>query len=139
MYNDGTLPYQDMYALPGNINLVSKNYTFRTLRVNEVFGDRVVTVNFEHNFRDELFKMFNIPGLKDWEVTLNAFLNIAVSEIGQKSAELLPTDLRTFSKPFYEIGFGIGQGILPIQLEFAWKLNYRGSNNFVMSINTFAF
>jgi hypothetical protein len=83
--------------------------------------------------------MFNIPGLKDWEVTLNAFLNIAVSEIGQKSAELLPTDLRTFSKPFYEIGFGIGQGILPIQLEFAWKLNYRGSNNFVMSINTFAF
>ncbi|RLC75110.1 MAG: hypothetical protein DRI61_15470, partial [Chloroflexi bacterium] len=63
MYNDGTLPYQNMYALPGNINLVSKNYTFRTLRVNEVFGDRVITVNFEHNFRDELFKMFNIPGL----------------------------------------------------------------------------
>lgn len=139
MYNDGTLPYQDMYALPGNINLVSKNYTFRTLRVNEVFGDRVVTINLEHNFRDELFKMFNIPGLKDWEVTLNAFVNIAVSEIGQKSAELLPTDLKTFPHPFYEIGFGIGQGILPIQLEFAWKLNYRGNNNFVVSINTFAF
>jgi len=139
MYNDGTLPYQDMYALSGNINLVSKNYTFRTLRVNEVFGDRIVTINLEHNFRDELFKMFNIPGLKDWEVTLNAFLNIAVSEIGQKSAELLPTDLETFPHPFYEIGFGIGQGILPIQLEFAWKLNYRGNNNFVVSINTFAF
>jgi len=139
MYNDGTLPYQDMYALPGNINLVSKNYTFRTLRLNEVFGDRVLTINLEHYFRDELFKMFNIPVLKDWEVTLNAFLNIAVSEIGQKSAELLPPDLKTFSKPFYEIGFGIGQGILPIQLELAWKLNYRGSNNFVVSINTFAF
>ena len=139
MYNDGTLPYQDMYALPGNINLVSKNYTFRTLRLNEVFGDRVVTVNLEHNFRDELFKIFNTPGLKEWEVTLNAFLNIAVSEIGQQSAVLLPTNLKTFPHPFYEIGFGIGQGILPIQLEFAWKLNYRGSNNFVVSINTFAF
>lgn len=139
MYNVGALPYQDMYALPGNINLVSKNYTFRTLRLNEVFGDRVVTVNLEYNFRDELFKMFNIPGLKNWEVTLNAFLNISVSEIGQQSAELLPTDLKTFPHPFYEIGFGIGQGIIPIQLEFAWKLNYRGSNNFVVSLNMFAF
>jgi len=139
MYNEGALPYQAMYALPGNINLVSKNYTFRTLRINKVFGDRIATINLEHYFGDELFKMFNIPGLKDWELTLNAFLNIAVSEIGNKSAELLSSYLRTFSHPFYEIGFGIGQGIIPIQLEFAWKLNYRGSNNFVVSINTFAF
>jgi len=139
MYNDGTLAYQDMYALPGNINLISKQYTFRTLRVNEVFGERLVTLNLEHNFGSELFRMLNIPLLKDWEFTLNTFFNVAVSEVGQKSAEQIPIDLKTFPHPFYEIGFGIGQGILPIQLEVAWKLNYRGSNNFVVSINTFAF
>ncbi len=139
MYNEGTLPYQNMYALPGNINLASKNYTFRTLRINEVFGERLVTLNLEHNFGSELFRMLNTPLLKDWEFTLNTFLNVAVSEVGQKSAELIPIDLKTFPHPFYEIGFGIGQGIFPIQLEFAWKLNYRGSNNFVVSINTFVF
>jgi len=139
MYNDGALPYQDMYALPGNINLLSKPYTFRTLKVNEIFGERVATVNLEYYFRDELFKLFGIPLLKDWEITLNVFFNSAVTEIGDESADLLPVEIKTFDKPFYEIGFGLGQGIIPFQLEFAWKLNYRGSNNFVISLNTFAF
>jgi hypothetical protein len=139
MYNVGALPYQDMYALPGNINLLSKSFTFRTLKVNEIFGERVATMNLEYNFRDELFKLLKVPGFKDWEITLNVFFNSAVTEIGDESAGLLPVEIKTFNKPFYEIGFGLGQGIIPFQLEFAWKLNYRGSNNFVISLNTFAF
>jgi hypothetical protein len=139
MYNIGTLPYQDMYALPGNINLLSKSFTFRTLRVNEIFGERVATLNLEYNLRDELFKLLRIPGFKDWEITLNVFFNSAITEIGSESADLLPVEIKTFNKPFYEIGFGLGQGIIPLQLEFAWKLNYRGDNNFVISLNTFAF
>lgn len=70
---------------------------------------------------------------------LNLFFNAAVSNIGEKSGSLLPEGLKTFPKPFYEIGFGIGQGIIPLHLEFAWKLNYRGENNFVISLNTFSF
>lgn len=139
MYNVGALPYQDMYALPGNINLLSKSFTFRTLKVNEIFGERVATLNLEYNLQDELFKLLSIPGFKDWEITLNVFFNSAVTEIGSESAELLPVKIETFNKPFYEIGFGLGQGIIPLQLEFAWKLNYRGDNNFVISLNTFAF
>jgi hypothetical protein len=139
MYNVGALPYQDMYALPGNINLLSKSFTFRTLKVNEIFGERVATLNLEYNFRDEIFKLLKVPGFKDWEITLNVFFNSAITEIGDESAALLPVEIKTFDKPFYEIGFGLGQGIIPFQLEFAWKLNYRGSNNFVVSLNTFAF
>jgi hypothetical protein len=139
MYNVGALPYQDMYALPGNINLLSKSFTFRTLKVNEIFGERVATLNLEYNFRDEIFKLLKVPGFKDWEITLNVFFNSAITEIGDESAALLPVEIETFNKPFYEIGFGLGQGIIPFQLEFAWKLNYRGSNNFVISLNTFAF
>ena len=139
MYNEGTLAYQDMYALPGNINALSKSFTFRTLRINEVFGERVAALNLEHNFRDEVFRLLNIPGLRNWEIMLNVFFNTAVSKIGEKSGDLLPEDLKTFPKPFYEIGFGIGQGIIPLQLEFAWKLNYRGENNFVISLNVFSF
>jgi hypothetical protein len=139
MYNVGALPYQDMYALPGNINLLSKFYSFRTLKINEVFGERVATLNVEYNFRDEIFKLLKVPGFKDWEITLNVFFNSAITEIGDTSVALLPVEIKTFNKPFYEIGFGLGQGIIPLQLEFAWKLNYRGSNNFVISLNAFAF
>jgi hypothetical protein len=139
MYNTGVLPIQELYALSGNINIITKNNTFRTLRVNEVFGERILTFNIEHNFRNEFFKIFNIPGLKDWDITVKTFFNIAYSEIGPQSMEVLPLEVNTFPHPFYEIGFGLGQGVIPIQLEFSWKLNYKGNNNFVIGLNTFLF
>jgi len=139
MYNDGTVPYQDLYSLPGNIDYISKRFTFRTLKVNEILGENVVTLNLEHQFRDELFRMLNIPGLKNWEVTLNLFLNIAISNVEDQTEVILPTRVKEFPHPFYEIGFGLGQGIIPFQLEFAWKLNYRDGNNFRVSLNAFVF
>ena len=139
MYNDGTLPYQYLYALPGNINLLSADYSFRTLNINEIFGDKVFTLNLEHNFRDELFKMLRIPVLKDIELTLTTFFNAAVTEMGEKSSAILPQNIKTFPKPFYEIGFGIGQVLLPLKVDFAWRLNYRGENNFRVGINSFVF
>jgi len=139
MYNDGAIPYQDLYSLPGNINYISKRFTFRTLTVNEILGENVVTLNLEHQFRDELFKMLNIPGLKNWEITLNLFLNIALSNVDKKTEAILPTTVKEFPHPFYEIGFGLGQGIIPFQLDFAWKLNYRNGNNFRVSFNAFVF
>jgi len=139
MYNDGTVPYQDLYSLPGNIDYISKSYTFRTLKVNEILGENVVTLNLEHHFRDELFRMLNIPGLKNWEVTLDLFLNMALSNVEDKTKALLPTAVKEFPHPFYEIGFGLGQGIIPFQLDFAWKLNYRNGNNFRVSLNAVVF
>ncbi|MCH7723950.1 MAG: carboxypeptidase-like regulatory domain-containing protein [Bacteroidetes bacterium] len=139
MYNDGTLPYQDLYSLPGNIDYISKRFSFRTLQVNEILGENVITINFEHQFRDELFKMLNIPGLKNWEITLNFFFNAALSTVEEKTEAILPAPVKEFPHPFYEIGFGLGQGIFPFQLEFAWKLNYRNGNNFRVSFNAFVF
>lgn len=139
IYNNGAIPYQDLYSLPGNIDYISKRFTFRTLQVNEILGENVVTLNLEHQFRDELFRMFSIPGLKNWEVTLNLFLNMAISTVEEKTEALLPVPVIEFPHPFYEIGFGLGQGIIPFQLEFAWKLNYRDVNNFRVSLNAFVF
>lgn len=138
-FNDGTLPYQWLYAIPGNINLASKRFTFRTLNVNEVIGENAVTLFLEHNFRDEIFKWLRIPGLRDWEIQLNTFFNAAISNVGNKTQDYIPFEAKVFKHPFYEAGFGIGHVLLPIQLEFAWKLSYRGENNFRISINSFIF
>ena len=138
-FNDGTLPYQWLYSIPGNINLASKRFTFRTLNVNEVIGENAVTLFLEHNFRDELFKWLRIPGLRDWEIQLNTFFNSALSTVGNKTQDYIPFQSEVFKHPFCEAGFGIGHVLFPIQLEFAWKLNYRGENNFRISLNSFIF
>ena len=139
IYNIGELPYQYLYSLPGNIDLTAKQFSFRTLNLNEILGSRILTINLEHNFKDELFRMLRIPGLKDWEIQLNTFVNIAYSDIGNKTKMISPYPIKTFKHPFYEVGFGLGHVLLPFELDFAWRLNYRGENNFRIGINTFAF
>ena len=136
-YTTGILPYQMLYALPGNIDLTAQDFTFRTLNVNEILGDRVVTIYIEHNFNDELFRLIPISFVQDMDLQLSGFLNIAYSDIGEKTKSISPYPLTTFKHPFYEVGFELGQALLPLKLDFAWRLNYRGENNFRIGINTF--
>ena len=137
MYTDGELPYQILFSLPGNINLTAQDYTFRTLNINEILGDRVVTVYINHYFGDELFRLLNIPYVKDWELQLSAYLNIAYSDIGSKSKTISPFPIKTFKHPFFEAGFSIGQILFPINFNFTWRLNYRGENNFRIGLSSF--
>ena len=127
-----------MYALPGNIEWGGKTNSFRTLRFGEVFGDRVAAINIEHYFNDELFRAMKIPFVKNWRLRFNVHFNIAWLDISEKSLAILPRDPVLFKKPFFELGFGIGQALFPMTLEFTWKLNHLGRNNFVFGINTFA-
>ena len=139
IYNRGSLPYQLLYALPGNLDILFQDLSFRTLQLNEIFGSTVVTVNLEHDFRDLIFRELRIPGLMDWEIQLNTFFNAAYTEIGTETSAILPVDVKTFPHPFYELGFGISQVLIPLEIEFAWRLNYRGDNNFRIGINSLLF
>ena len=134
-YTEGSTAYQDLYSLPGNIDIAFNSQTFRTLNLNEVIGDRVLTLHFTHDFRDEIFRLLNVPGLKNSEILLSFIFNSAISDITEKTKLISPHSIKTFKHPFYEAGFGIGQGILPFKLEFMWKLNYRDGNNFRVGLN----
>ncbi|MFC2084531.1 DUF5686 family protein [Bacteroidota bacterium] len=153
IYSDGPVPYQHMYALPGNIQALGKDFSFRTLNFGEVVGDRVITFSIRYNLNDELFKGLKIPVLKDLQLRSGIHFNVAWSKISSESEALnkgnyfrefapskksLTNDFIEFEKPFYELGFYIGHILIPMQLEFTWKLNYRGDNNFVIGLNTFA-
>ena len=132
---DGVTPYQDLYSLPGNIDVIFNSQTFRTLNVNEIIGDRILTLNVTHNFRDEFFRMLNIPGIKNWEIMLSLIFNSAIADVTTKTESILTNSAKSLKHPFYELGFGIGQGILPFKIEFMWKLNYRNGNNFRVGLN----
>jgi hypothetical protein len=137
VYSDGEIPYQLLYLVAGNINYLSRSFTFRTLDYNQVVGDRIITFNIEHDFGSELFRWLSIPGLKDWDILLNTFINAAYTNISDESRSILVVPQNVFKNPFYEIGFGIGHQLIPLQVEFAWKLNHRDGNNFRIGINSF--
>ena len=143
LYSDGPVPYQMLYALPGNIESISQSYTMRTLTMGEVFGDRAVILSLHHNFSDEFFRLLNISFLTDMQLMLTAHFNAALIGISPGSKEILPLSVQQplieFKHPFYELGFGIGHPLIPLRLEFTWKLNYFGTNNFVFGLNSVLF
>ena len=132
---DGATPYQDLFALPGNIDIVFNPHTFRTLNLNEIIGDRILMFNLTHNFRDEFFRMLNIPRVKNWEIMLSIIFNAAISDVTPGTEMILTNPVKSLKHPFYELGFGVGQGLLPFELEFMWKLNYCDGNNFRVGLN----
>lgn len=136
--SNGATPLQKMYSLAGNISSAGKSNSFRTLGIGESFGDKGALLNLNLDLRDELFRMLSIPLLKDSRMGLTLHVNSAIMEISQESKNLIPYMGTEFPHPFYEAGFGIRFPIVPMIFEFTWKLNYRGKNDFVFGINTFA-
>lgn len=135
-YATGSLPFQNLYSLPGNITSLGKGYSFRTLGLNEVIGDRIVTFNLVHNFRDEIFRLLGISFLKKLNLQINYFFNVAISDVSPDGKKNLLYQYKAFKTPFYENGFSIGHQLFPIALEFSWKINYRGERNFVIGLNS---
>jgi hypothetical protein len=143
VYSEGPVPYQMLYALPGNIEGVGLNSTMRTLRTGEVFGDKVITFSIENNFNDEIFRLLGLNFLTKLQLNLSIHLNAALLEISSKSKSILPNGgsatLQSFTEykhPFYELGFGIGHPLIPFRLEFTWRLNYIADNSFFIGLNT---
>ncbi len=137
-YIEGTAPIQYLSVLPGNISSGGKSNTFRTLKVSEVFGDRSATYFLTYDFADEFFKILSVPYLKDLRILSSIYLNSALVDSDNKQRMYNTFSSTSFKSPFYEAGFSIGYQGFPLQLEFTWKLNYKGKNDFVFGINTFA-
>lgn len=136
--SEGNVPYQLLYALPGNIESSGKSFSFRTLKIGEIFGDRIFTFGTELNLGDKLFRFLSIPVIKDLQIQIGTHFNLAVAGISNRSKSILPVnDYKIFNHAFYEAGFSLGHILVPLKFEFTWKLNYRGNNNFVFGINTF--
>ncbi len=142
IYSNGPIPYQLMTALPGNITALGKDFTFRTIGIAKYVGDRVYTITSQYRFNDEIFKMLKIPFIKDARLRLDTHFNIAWLSVSKNSKTLNTGSYNNtypeFIEPLFELGFGIGHILLPMKLEFTWRLNHRNENSFVIGINSVA-
>ncbi|MCE1189736.1 MAG: DUF5686 and carboxypeptidase regulatory-like domain-containing protein [Ignavibacteria bacterium] len=130
------LPIQSMTALTGNIQSLYSGMTFRTLDFNEIYGDRTAQLHIQYYFENELFRLSNISFLKASNLRLTGFLNAGLSSVSSDTRNISPRISAEFLHPFYEAGFGISHPKIPISLEFAWKLNYRGNNDYTIGLAT---
>jgi hypothetical protein len=140
-FSFGPVPYQMMYALPGNVTALGKDFSFRTLKFGEIFGDKAFAAGLQYSFNDELFKIFNIPFLKDSEIVFSTHFNVAwiimADDTKELNKDLFNSEIVEFQRPFLELGFSLGHMLIPLSVELTWKLTHRTDNNFVIGLNTF--
>jgi hypothetical protein len=134
-YSNGPVPFQWLHALPGNVSGGAKSFTFRTLEVGEIYGDRSLRLSCEKRFRDELFKALNLPFFADYDLTFDINFAMALNNVSEKSRKISPHEFKVFKSPFYEVGFSLGHILIPIKLNFSWKLNYLNDNNFAIGFD----
>lgn len=136
----GVMPFQYLTALPGNVNALGKNNSFRTLDVGEVYADRVASLFLHYDFSDELFRRSGISLLKRTQLMLAVYLGVAITSTSESvKRELSNLNFTEFKRPFYELGFSIGHPMFPFNFEFTWKLNYNGKDDFVFGVNSLVF
>ena len=99
-----------------------------------MFGDQALTLNLEHNFREETARIIPIRLLKN--IRLTTFFNAAWKNMSDKSAAIMPIPYTTLRNPLYEAGFSIGYSAIPASIEFAWRLNHIDRSAFRIGINT---
>lgn len=132
VHSTGKVPLQFLTSLAGNIENQAKPNSFRTIRINEYAGDRVATANINFFFGKDLFNLLSVPFLPELDINLDAFINIGYVNNSQNSSGVF----KTLKTPLAEAGFSIGQGIVPLRLSFAWRLNHIEKTNFYLGINT---
>jgi len=137
--SENAVPYQYMYTLPGNLNSVSKDNSFRTVNLNESFGDRAASAHLSLNFNDEFFRLLNAPLLKDLQLLFSIYAN--AGWIDSKDNSKTPAGINNilFKEPLIETGFGIGHLLVPFRLEFTWRLTHTNENGFAITLNSAAF
>lgn len=134
IYSKGPVPLQMQYALPGNISATARDFTFRTLGIGKMFGDQVLTLAFEYNFRKEIYRLFPVSFLQNF--SLSSFFNAAWKNMSPKSAAIMPIKFTVLTSPLLETGFSVGYSSLPVNLEFAWRLTHIDRSGFQIGINT---
>jgi len=133
---EGGMPLQVLYSMPGNINATAQNQSFRTVRLGEYLGDRGWMLFVDQNLDNLPLRLFGISFLKKLNFRFNAFFNAGFTEINPETAALLPFAVNRLTDPFYEAGFGVSTLIIPVKVEFGWRLNHRENNAFRVGLNT---
>lgn len=128
-FTGGDLPVQNRYLLPGNINLVSRENTFRTLPPGNYSSEKQVAIFLEHNLRDELFLASGVSWLQKSEIQLTHYLNAGWSENKDNSAQ--------FRTPLIETGFLLSHIVVPIKLDIGFRLTHINENAFRIGFRVF--
>ncbi len=120
----GPLPPWDYFFFESRSGFFSHERYFRGLSPFEFQGDRMWSLNLEHNFYDLPTRLLGIHFLDQFDLHWLLHAGIGQIELGGAVPVGAPV---TAEKPYSEIGFGIGNIYNILQVEGTWRLTHRST------------
>ncbi len=122
-----SLPLWNNFFFETRSGFFSHQNYFRGLSPFEFSGDKLWSINLEHNFYDLPTRILGIHFLDQFDLhwLLHAGMGgVELAGVGPINAPV------TNGKPYSEIGIGIGNIYNILQLEGTWRLTHKTGNNF---------
>lgn len=125
---DGDLPPQKYHVVNYGEFLVYDANLMLTLDKNNFGGDRLLSVNWVHRFRNRLWVASGLPVIEDIPLWLNVHGAAFWTDFRNLGQDKVPSDLLVARTPYAEAGFGIGNltpFLAPFNLEvnFTWQIS----------------
>ena len=105
---DGDLPPQKYHIVDYGDFLVYDANIVKTLAEKNFGGDRLLSVNWVHRFRNRLWVESGIPVIEDIPLWLNLHGSAFWTEFRNLRPEEIEPGLMVAEKPYIEAGFGLG-------------------------------
>jgi len=130
---DGDLPPQKYHIVDYGDFLIYDANIMKTFDERNFGGDRLVSANLVHRFRNRLWVASGLTVIEDIPFWLNVHGAVFWTDFRNKSREEIDPDLLVARTPYAEAGFGIGNltpFLAPFNLEvnFTWQISKYDTN-----------
>jgi len=123
----GDLPRWNNFFFESRSGFFSHGSYFRGLSPFEFQGDRLMSLNLEHNFYDLPTRLLGIHFLDFLDLHWLFHTGVGLLDFSHSHTY---SALTTGYLPYSEIGFGIGNIYNILQLEGTWRLTHKTGSNF---------
>lgn len=133
--SEKNLPPQRYFQTVSGAGAISGRGCFYTVFQQGYFGDRNASLFVDHDFGHTLLRGSGLPLLKKLPFTLSVHGGAFWTDF-KDNRDL--QDYRIASKPYSELGFGIGNltpflSVFNFQIRFTWQLSRYGGDRFLLT------
>ena len=138
--SDGDLPPQRYFTVDHGNGFFYSSSSLSTMDETNFYGNRVLALKVDHNFRRQLFIASGLPLIKDIPFWLSLQGGVFWTEFKNQTVPEECGPLMTAEKPYSEFGFNLGN-LTPFltpfnfSLSFTWQLSDYDTDDFYMGLS----
>jgi hypothetical protein len=125
----GAVPPQRFVSSESGIGGLVAGTAFRGMRVKEFYGDRLLSLQFNHNFGEVIPGLLRIPNIASFGIEFLIFGGVQWTSFSPQTRSTYPTHLPstddTADKTYFEVGLGVNRLLLFLRVDFNVRLAQR--------------